>query len=125
MERSSSSYTSEARSRVMCLCNVEAPLVTSWTEDNPGIHFYGYGLYMVTGRKGCNYFEWHDPVANSLQKRIIVALMKKVDELNLREKYLQTKISYMKMKGIFLGIGLVFSWVCVCLLVFLFCCRGM
>ena len=45
--------------------------------------------------------------------------MKKVDELNLREKYLQTKISYMKMKGIFLGLGLVFSWVCVCLLVFL------
>ncbi|KHN08250.1 hypothetical protein glysoja_017728, partial [Glycine soja] len=72
---------------VMCLCNVEAPLVTLWTEDNPGIHFYGYGY----GRKGCNYFEWHDLVANSLQKRIIVALMKKVDELNLREKYLQTK----------------------------------
>ena len=75
--------------------------------------------------KWCNYFEWHDLVANSRQKRIIVALMKKVDELNLREKDLYTKISDMKMKGKFLGIGLVFSWVCVCLLVFLFCCRGM
>ena len=21
----------------MCLCNIEAPLVTSWTEDNPGV----------------------------------------------------------------------------------------
>ncbi|KAH1034255.1 hypothetical protein GYH30_054590 [Glycine max] len=42
MERSSSSYTSEARSRVVCLCNVEAPPVTSWIEDNPRKHFYGY-----------------------------------------------------------------------------------
>ncbi|KAL5123930.1 hypothetical protein HKD37_02G004421 [Glycine soja] len=93
MERSSLSYTSKARSRVVCLCNVEAPLVTSWTEDNPGRHFYGCGLF-----------------TNIRQKRIIVALMKKVDELKLREKDLQTKISDMKMKGNFLGIGLVFSW---------------
>ncbi|KAH1188296.1 hypothetical protein GmHk_U059750 [Glycine max] len=104
MKRSSSSYTSEPGSRMMCLCNVEVPLVTSWTEDNPGRHFYGCGLYKVG--KWCNYFEWHDLVANSRQKRIIVALMKKVDELNLREKDLYTKISDMKMKGKFLGIGL-------------------
>jgi len=32
---------------------------------------------------------------------IIVALMKKVDELKLREKDMQTKISDMKMKGKF------------------------
>ena len=31
----------------MCLCNVEAPLVTSWTEDNLGRHFYGCVLYKV------------------------------------------------------------------------------
>ena len=47
MERSSSSYTSEARSRVFCPCNIEAPLVTSWTEENPGRRFYGCGLYKV------------------------------------------------------------------------------
>ena len=57
----------------------------------------------------CNYFECHNPVVNSRQKRIIVALMKKVDELNLREKDLQTKISDMKMKRKFLWIRLVFS----------------
>ncbi|KAH1265668.1 hypothetical protein GmHk_01G001334 [Glycine max] len=89
MERSSSSYTSEPRSRVMCLCNLETSL--------------------VTGRKGCNYFEWHDPVANSHQKRIIVALMRKVDELNFRENDLQTRIDDKKMKGNFLGIGLIFQ----------------
>ena len=47
MERSSSSYTSEAWSRLLCLCNVEAPLVTSWTEENPGMRFYRCGLYKV------------------------------------------------------------------------------
>ncbi|RZB47415.1 hypothetical protein D0Y65_051162 [Glycine soja] len=47
MERSSLSYTLEPKSRVMCLCNVDAPLVTSWTEDNPGRRFYGCGLYKV------------------------------------------------------------------------------
>ncbi|KAH1219928.1 hypothetical protein GmHk_12G033731 [Glycine max] len=88
---------------VVHLRGPKAPLVTSWTKDNPGKRFNGYGLYKVTGMKWCNYFEWHNSVANSRQKRIIVALMKKVDELNLREKDLQTKINDMKMKGKFLG----------------------
>ena len=47
MERSSSLYRSEAQSRVFCLFNIEAPLVTSWTEENPGRHFYGCGAYKV------------------------------------------------------------------------------
>ncbi|KAL5191590.1 hypothetical protein HKD37_04G010850 [Glycine soja] len=109
MERSSSSYTSKARSRVLCLCNIEAPLVTSWTEDNPG----GVSMDVVYTRKGCNYFEWHDPIANIRQKKIIVALMKKVDELKLREKDLQSRISDMKMKENFLGIVLVVSWIVI------------
>ncbi|KHN34695.1 hypothetical protein glysoja_011248, partial [Glycine soja] len=76
---------------VMCLCNVDAPLVTSWTEDNPGRRFYGCGLYKIIGRKWCNYYEWHDPLANSCEERIIVTLMKNVDELKFREKNLRTK----------------------------------
>ncbi|KAL5162404.1 hypothetical protein HKD37_07G019526 [Glycine soja] len=86
MERSASSYNFKFQTRVMCLCNVKAPLVTLWTKDNPRRHFYGCGLYGVTGRKWCQFFEWHDPVVNSHEKRIIVALMKKVDELKVREK---------------------------------------
>ncbi|KAH1228992.1 hypothetical protein GmHk_10G028863 [Glycine max] len=107
MERSSSSYTFEARSRVFCLCNIEAPLVTSWTEENPGRRFYGCGLYKDIGTKGCNFFQWHDPVGNNRQKKIIVGLMKEVDELKLREKDLQTMISEMKMKEKCLWIVLV------------------
>ncbi|RZB70552.1 hypothetical protein D0Y65_035499 [Glycine soja] len=110
MERSSSSYTSKARSRVFCLCNIEAPLVTSWTEENPGRRFYGCGLYKDRGTKGCNFFQWHDPVDNNRQKKIIVGLMKEVDELKLREKDLQTMISEMKMKEKCLWIVLVVCW---------------
>jgi len=51
--------------------------------------------------------------------------MKKVDELKFRENGLQTKISDMKIKGKIFGIGLVFPWVCVFLLVFLLCSKGM
>ena len=156
MERIFTLYTSEARSRVMYLFNIEVLLVTSWTGDNLRRRFYYCGLYkirnnvyrsgyvmvylliffvilgmQVTGRKGYNYFECHDPVANSRQKMIIVALMKKVDELKLREKDMQTKISDMKMKGKFQGLdwfflGSIFAcWCfyyvaeeCNCLLVF-------
>ncbi|KHN31103.1 hypothetical protein glysoja_030754, partial [Glycine soja] len=76
---------------VFCLFNIEAPLVTSWTEENPGRHFYGCGAYKDTGRKGCNFFQWHDPVGNICQKKIIVALMKEVDDLKFIEKGLQSR----------------------------------
>ena len=68
-----------------------------------------------------NYFEWHDSVANIRQKKIMVALMKKVDELELREKDLQSRIRDMKRKENFLGILLVVCWVCLCLLVCVLC----
>ena len=54
MERSSSSYNSEPQSRVMHLCNVKASLVTSWTKDNPGRHFYDCGLYKIRN----NVYRW-------------------------------------------------------------------
>ncbi|XP_028198010.1 uncharacterized protein LOC114382649 [Glycine soja] len=109
MERSSSSYTSEARSGVFCLCNTEAPLVTSWTEENPGRRFYGCGLH-----------KWHDPVDNNRQKKIIVALMKEVDELKLREKDLQSRISDMKMKEKFIWIVLVVYWIDIVVMIYSF-----
>ncbi|KAH1213807.1 hypothetical protein GmHk_14G041692 [Glycine max] len=101
----------------------EAPLVTSWTEENPGRRFYGCCLYKDTGRRGCNFFQWHDPVGNNRQKKIIVGLMKEVDELKLREKDLQTMISEMKMKEKCLWIVLVVCWVCICFLLCLLCSR--
>ena len=45
MERSASSYSSKSQTHVMCLCNVEVPLMPSWTKENPGRNFYGCGLY--------------------------------------------------------------------------------
>jgi len=53
MERSASSYNFKFQTRVMCLCNVKAPLVTLWTKDNPRRHFYGCGLYGVRNSLYC------------------------------------------------------------------------
>ena len=51
--------------------------------------------------------------------------MKKVDELELREKDLQSRIKDMKRKENFLGILLVVCWVYLCLLVCVLCIRGL
>ncbi|KHN37470.1 hypothetical protein glysoja_036247, partial [Glycine soja] len=88
MERSASSYSSKSQTHVMCLCNVEVPLMPSWTKENPGRNFYGCGLYRARN----NVYYWFCFVVNSHEKMIIVALMKKVDELKVREKGLQTKM---------------------------------
>ena len=57
----------------------------------------------VTGRKGCDFFEWHDLVLNICEKRIIIALMKKTDELKLKEKTLKTNLNDMKIREKYLG----------------------
>ena len=49
--------------------------------------------------------------------------MKEVDELKLREKDLQSRMSDMKMKEKIIWIVLVVCWVCICLLVCLLCSR--
>jgi len=55
---------------------------------------------------------------------MVVDLMKEVDELKLREKGLQTRISDMKMKEKCLWNVLVVCWVCICFLLCLLCSRG-
>ena len=70
------------------------------------------------------FFQWHDPVDNNRQKKIIVALMKEVDELKLREKGLQSRISEIKMKEKCIWILLVVCLVCICFLLCLLCSRG-
>ncbi|CAK8543378.1 unnamed protein product [Lathyrus sativus] len=43
-----------------CWCELESPLMTSWTYDNPGRRFHGCGNFKVMRKKGCNYFQWFD-----------------------------------------------------------------
>lgn len=72
--------------RFLCRCGVESPLVTSWTDENPGRRFYGCGRYFV--RRKCNFFKWFDPEVPERQKKIIRALLKKNDELKNKERRL-------------------------------------
>ncbi|TKY53173.1 cyanogenic beta-glucosidase [Spatholobus suberectus] len=119
IETSAKSFTSDSRMprrHIACHCNMETPLVTSWTEENARRRFYGCGLFKETGRRGCNFFEWHDPPLNVHEKRIIIALLRNVDELKVKENELKTNLSEMKKREKFLGICLLFSWVIVFLM---------
>ncbi|KAL6563779.1 hypothetical protein OROGR_002738 [Orobanche gracilis] len=69
-ELSSGSSDSRRRKVKVCGCGVQAPLLTSWTGENPGRRFYGCGLFKVHGRKMCKFFEWFDDVGNEREKVI-------------------------------------------------------
>lgn len=38
-------------------CDIESPLMKSWTYENHVRSFYGCGLFKVIREKSCNYFE--------------------------------------------------------------------
>ncbi|KAL6555163.1 hypothetical protein OROGR_006421 [Orobanche gracilis] len=70
------------RRRVVCKCGVASPLVTSWSKENPGRRFYGCGRYEEDGRRKCTFFIWHDNEANARDKKLIAALLRKLDGMN-------------------------------------------
>ncbi|XP_057433476.1 uncharacterized protein LOC130726251 [Lotus japonicus] len=80
-ENSSGSSDSRRRMVKVCGCGVEAPLLTSWTGDNPGRRFYGCGLFKVHGRRLCRFFEWYDDVGNAREKKVIALLTRKNAEM--------------------------------------------
>jgi len=87
VESSSSSVsgsTLKQRTKLVCYCGVNSPLVTSWTDANPGKRFHGCERYFV--RRKCNFFRWYDPEVPDRQKKIIRALLRKNDELKKKER---------------------------------------
>ncbi|KAB1207249.1 hypothetical protein CJ030_MR7G011570 [Morella rubra] len=42
-----------------CSCGLRAPLISSWTDSNPGRRFFGCANYGTS--KHCGYFCWFDP----------------------------------------------------------------
>ncbi|CAK8566556.1 unnamed protein product [Lathyrus sativus] len=52
-----------------CLCGLEAPLMTSWTDSNPRRCFYGCGMYKLVGQKRCGHFVWYDEEMTQEQKK--------------------------------------------------------
>jgi hypothetical protein len=74
------------KSNLICYCGVDSPLVTAWTDENPGRRFHGCGKYFQ--RRKCSFFRWYDPEVPERQKKIIRGLLKKNDALKNKEKML-------------------------------------
>ncbi|XP_058783009.1 uncharacterized protein LOC131657635 [Vicia villosa] len=79
-------------------CGLEAPLMTSWTDSNPGRRFFGCGMYKVQGRKRCSHFVWYDDELSSRAKEIIYSLQKKLEHERARLDEANTKVAEMKTK---------------------------
>lgn len=50
---------SSSRSRYVCRCNLDAPLMTAWTNANPGCRFYGCGMYTLCIRISINVYRFN------------------------------------------------------------------
>jgi hypothetical protein len=74
------------KTKLACYCGVDSPLVTSWTDENPGRMFHGCGRYWQ--RRKCSFFRWFDPEVPERQKKVIRGLLKKNDALKNKERKL-------------------------------------
>ncbi|GJZ89885.1 zinc finger, GRF-type containing protein [Tanacetum coccineum] len=63
---------------VRCACGLEAVIRTSWTNRNPGCHFYGCPTLSPT----CvNFLIWYDPPMCQRSVQIIPGLLRSRNEL--------------------------------------------
>ncbi|KAG5060575.1 hypothetical protein AAZX31_01G119000 [Glycine max] len=76
---------------VRCECNLYATLATAWTDNNADRRFFGCGNYKDLWRQVCNFFEWYDPSLNPRVKKIIIGLMRNLEEFKNIENELRTK----------------------------------
>ncbi|KAK8478114.1 hypothetical protein V6N13_032707 [Hibiscus sabdariffa] len=68
----------------ICRCGLEAKVVVSWTDDNPGRRFYGYKNY---GREShCRFFAWYDAPLTPRARVVIVGLLRKVKKMERAKK---------------------------------------
>ncbi|XP_058784860.1 uncharacterized protein LOC131659725 [Vicia villosa] len=88
-----------------CRCGLDAPLMTAWTDANPGRRFYGCGMYKIQGHKMCNHFVWYDEELTPREKELISLLNEsliieknKVNECKLKEEQLTMKMKFVKMQ---------------------------
>jgi hypothetical protein len=92
-----SGATQKQRGNLVCYCGVDSPLVTAWTDENPGRRFYGCGRYFQ--RRKCKFFRWFDPEVPDRQKKIIRGLLKKNDALRKKER---THVNIIVILGVLL-----------------------
>ncbi|GJX00017.1 hypothetical protein Tco_0183930 [Tanacetum coccineum] len=61
-----------------CACGLEAVIMTSWTNRNPGRRFYGFSTLSLT----CvNFLRWYDPPMCQRSVQIIPGLLRSRTEL--------------------------------------------
>ncbi|XP_058784700.1 uncharacterized protein LOC131659541 [Vicia villosa] len=104
------SYKSH-RMRQECHCGLDAPLMTVWTDTNPGRRFFGCGMYKVQGFKKCSNFVWLDEEMNPRAKEVISSLMQKLNEEKQRVKDSVAKEEELEMKMKLIKKQLKFNWV--------------
>ncbi|KAG6514370.1 hypothetical protein ZIOFF_024723 [Zingiber officinale] len=86
---------------ILCHCGLRATLQTSWTESNPGRHFFSCPKYRVSFcyiNTGCGFFLWHDPELSERSKTII-------NELKIINKKLKLEINELKKGTSYGGAG--------------------
>ncbi|CAK8567697.1 unnamed protein product [Lathyrus sativus] len=123
-EYSVSSNRNVSRSNhVECKCGIPSTLMTAWTDQNSGHHFFGCGMYKNQRYKRCSHFVWYDEEMSQRAKEVISPMHQKLNQekvkLNeaiVREDQLKLKIKYLKVMNKFtmrmtlvLLIGLVVS----------------
>lgn len=74
--------------------------------------------WQVLGRKGCEFFDWHDNAVNDREKKIIRALLKKVDEMKERENEMKKRENEMNKREKILWVFLILSWLIVMVVVY-------
>ncbi|XP_058725508.1 uncharacterized protein LOC131596784 [Vicia villosa] len=81
-----------------CKCGLDAPLMTSWTDANPGRRFYGCGMYKLYGKKGCSHFEWYDEEMSLRAKDLICSLEQRLNAEKCKVIESKVKEDELKMK---------------------------
>ncbi|XP_058773526.1 uncharacterized protein LOC131647679 [Vicia villosa] len=94
---SSASYKNRSV-RNECYCGIDAPLMTSWTDSNPGRRFFGCGMYKIQGFKKCSNFVWLDEEMNPRAKEVISSLLQNLNEEKQRVKDSISKEEETRMK---------------------------
>ncbi|XP_058740443.1 uncharacterized protein LOC131612696 [Vicia villosa] len=88
-----------------CRCGLDAPLMTAWTDANPGRCFYGCGMYKIQGHKMCSHFVWYDEEMTPREKELISSLNEqliieknKANEFKQKENDLTVKMKFVKLQ---------------------------
>ncbi|CAK8567644.1 unnamed protein product [Lathyrus sativus] len=102
-------------------CELESPLMMSWTYDNLERRFHGCGNFKVMRKKGCIYFQWFDEDVSSRAKDVIRSLkdnneelMDVIKDIKKNEDLLMMKIRFMYY---FVGLSVMFVFLIVFVLV--------